>query len=452
MEALRSIATVVLGAVLFGCSSQGQGGGADSSMITAATTAMTPAAAEAKAREILQRQIDATKAHDDSVKKTFTADAVVFTHDKATTAERGRCSRDRRWRQVHCSAERAMRSRLRLAIGLVVAIGCGSRDPKDVMREDKKFDFLTENISTRELYARHHADSPAMIATLREAVRGDSRPGVRQNAIVALNASSDDSVLDDFIVGLDDHDSSVVSEAGFSIAARLSNIALPDAARTRALAAMRAHAVALRAAFESPRERVRFNAIMALEAIGDPDLELAKALSDKGSLIRGEAVKLAAVRAVAGKQLSAPDADALLAFVRTNTDIQLHDDALALLVKYAPTRVESPLLAAIADDRITARDLQLVVELQLSAAVPAIVAYLKSHPNHWSKEHLDTLAAFHAVCAGPDIAELFSAQTDKVLLSFLRDALRSLSAQPNASDAELVVWAKKQTADASPCR
>lgn len=52
------------------------------------------------------------------------------------------------------------------------------------MREVKRFDFLTDDISTRELHARHHADSPAMIATLRSAVRGDSRPGVRQNAIV----------------------------------------------------------------------------------------------------------------------------------------------------------------------------------------------------------------------------------------------------------------------------
>jgi hypothetical protein len=48
---------------------------------------MSTSAAEGKAREILQRQIDATKSHDDSMKKTFTPDAVVFTHDKATTAD-----------------------------------------------------------------------------------------------------------------------------------------------------------------------------------------------------------------------------------------------------------------------------------------------------------------------------------------------------------------------------
>src|SRR5581483_10214644 len=49
------------------------------------------AAAEAKARDILQRQIEATKAHDDSVQKTFAADAIIFTHDKATTADSVTC-------------------------------------------------------------------------------------------------------------------------------------------------------------------------------------------------------------------------------------------------------------------------------------------------------------------------------------------------------------------------
>ena len=345
-----------------------------------------------------------------------------------------------------------MRQRFQLAIGLVVAISCGSRDPKGVLREDKRFDFLIENISTRELYARHHADTPAMIATLREALRHDSRPNVRQNAIVALSATLDDSVLDDFIVALDDRDPGVVSEAGFTLAARLSNLALAETSRTLALAALHAHSTALRAAFESPRERVRFNAIMELEAIGDPDFDLGKALADSGSLIRAEAVRFAAARGETAKRLSAKDADALIAFLGTNRDVQLHDDIMALLARYAPTQAEPLLLGSIADNSVTAQDLKLVVELKVTAAVPAIVSYLKSHPDHWSKEHLETLEAFHAVCAGPVVADLFSEQTDKVLQSVVRDALRGLSAQSDASDSELVAWAKRQTADASPCR
>jgi hypothetical protein len=48
---------------------------------------MTVADATAKAREILQRQIDATKAHDDSIRQTFTSTAIISTQDKATSAE-----------------------------------------------------------------------------------------------------------------------------------------------------------------------------------------------------------------------------------------------------------------------------------------------------------------------------------------------------------------------------
>jgi len=95
------IVTFVVGIALVGCSPHEKGSGAGSSMSTAgsgsdldssnspapATATMSLAAAEAKARGILQRQIDATKAHDGSMKTMFTPDAVVFTHDKATTVD-----------------------------------------------------------------------------------------------------------------------------------------------------------------------------------------------------------------------------------------------------------------------------------------------------------------------------------------------------------------------------
>lgn len=97
---LALTASFALGAALLGCSSQAKSGAAGESNAgeskagsarqtpaAPTSTAMAPAAAEAKAREILQRQLDATKAHDDSIQKTFTADAVVFTHGKSTTAD-----------------------------------------------------------------------------------------------------------------------------------------------------------------------------------------------------------------------------------------------------------------------------------------------------------------------------------------------------------------------------
>ena len=165
-------------------------------------------------------------------------------------------------------------------IYIVLIVACGSRDqPRgSKMTEEKKFDFLAEDIGTRELYARHREDSPETIATLRAALRIDARPNVRQNAIVALSASPDVAKLDDFIVALDDNDPGVVSEGGFSIAAMLTDASVADADRTRGLVALRAHADPLRNAFSSTRERVRFNVMTALEAIVDHDFDVAKAL------------------------------------------------------------------------------------------------------------------------------------------------------------------------------
>lgn len=62
-------------ALLVGCSSQTR------------TAAAAPATAEAKARELLQHQLDVSKGSPDAVKKTFTDDAVVFTKGKATTVD-----------------------------------------------------------------------------------------------------------------------------------------------------------------------------------------------------------------------------------------------------------------------------------------------------------------------------------------------------------------------------
>lgn len=337
---------------------------------------------------------------------------------------------------------------------MLLIIACGSRDQPKVseMTAEKRFDFLAEDISTRELYARHHGDSPEMIATLRAALRTDARPNVRQNAIVALTASPDAATLDDFIVGLEDHDPAVVSEAGFSIAAMLKDMSLADTARTRALVALRAHAETLRNAFGSTRERVRFNVMTALEAIVDPNFDIAKALQDEASLVRNEGLALAAGRANMDRKLSRHDVDALIDFVRQNKDARFHDDAMDLLVRFAPAQAGPLLVSSIADDSIGYQGLKHLVELNLTNAVPAILAYIKAHPGQWSKEHLDTLVAFHATCGAPLIAELFAAEHDKVRSAWISDALRALSEQHELGDQALVSWANRQAADAAPCR
>lgn len=341
-----------------------------------------------------------------------------------------------------------------MGLCLVIANACGSRDnPKaTAMNEDKKFDFLAEDIATRELYARHRGDGPDMVATLRAALRSDSRANVRQNAIVALAASPAPERLDDFILGLDDPDPAVVSEAGFSIAARLKDLSLADEAKTRAVNALQSHAAALRTAFESKRERVRFNAMMALEAFVDRELDVSTALNDEGSLIRSEGLALATARANLDQKLSARDTETLIVFVGSNTDPRLRDDAIGLLVQFAPHRVEPLLINAIADDTIGYQGLKHVVALHLTSAVPAIISYVQLHRDRWSKEYLQTLAAFHAVCAAPLMVELFVAEPDKVRRAWISDALRDLAERPGASDSDLISWAKQQHPDSAPCR
>ncbi len=339
-------------------------------------------------------------------------------------------------------------------ICLVVTVACGSRDQSkgSKMTDEKKFDFLAEDIGTRELYAQHRGDSPEVIATLKAALRTDARPNVRQNAIVALSASPDVAKLDDFIVALDDHDPGVVSEGGFSIAAMLTDVSLADTARTRGLVALRAHAEPLRSAFSSTRERVRFNVMTALEAIVDPDFDIAKALRDEASLIRSEGLALAVSRANVDHKLSPHDIDTLIEFIRDNKDARLHDDAMDLLVRFAPVEAGPLLVSSIANDSVGYQGLKHLVEMHLTNAVPEILAYIKSHRNQWSREHLETLVAFHATCAAPLMAELLTGEPDKVRSAWINDALRALSDQRELSDKQVVGWANRQVADAAPCR
>jgi hypothetical protein len=85
-----------------------------------------------------------------------------------------------------------------------------------------------------------------------------------------------------------------------------------------------------------------------------------------------------------------------------------------------------------------------LVELKLTNAVPTILAYVKAHSGQWSKEHLETLVAFHATCAAPLMAELFAAEHDKV-----RSDSRNGTSSATRS---FVGWAKQQVADAAACR
>lgn len=349
---------------------------------------------------------------------------------------------------------------VQIAIFAALTIGCGSHDKPDSpdtpkaskMTETKEFDFLAEDIGTRELYAQHRGDGPEMISTLRAALRKDARPTVRQNAIVALTASTDPARLDDFIFALDDGDPAVVSEAGFSIAAMVSDVSLSEAPRTRAVAALRAHSSSLQKAFGSPRERVRYNVMMSLQAAEDREFDISKALGDGASLVQSQGLALAIARANADHKLSAYDLEALIAFATRTKDPQFRDDTMDLLVRLAPEEAGQLLIKSIADDSIGYRGMKYLVDLHLTTAVPAIMSYIKKHPGQWSAEHLQTLADLRATCAAPLMAELFDAERDKVKAAWITDAIRVLSDLDGASAKDLVAWARRQKSDVAPCQ
>jgi HEAT repeat protein len=283
-------------------------------------------------------------------------------------------------------------------------------------------------------------------------LRADSRPIVRQNAIVALSASLAADNIEDFVTALNDADVAVVSEAGFTIAGRLTNQTLGAQAREQGVVALQQHLNSLRMAFGSKRERVRFNAVYALEAIKDRDLKLSAVLSDEGSLIRGEGLRLAEARASTKEGLTRDDLDALVDFVGRTTDAELHDGVMDLVVRFAPQRAAVPLLRAIASGSATFHDLQHAVDLRLEGTPSAVIEHLSKHPDKWTKEDLDALVAFRAVCAGPMLAEFWKGTVDNSALSFLRAALRELSGHSDWSDEKLIGWARSQDHGQPPCR
>src|SRR5688572_16148780 len=80
---------------------------------------------------------------------------------------------------------------LGLAMAALMAAGCGKGRPDDgagkqgVMQIHPEYDDLLSS-STHDVHAEHQHDGPDEVARVRAALRTDSRPEVRRNALVAL--------------------------------------------------------------------------------------------------------------------------------------------------------------------------------------------------------------------------------------------------------------------------
>ena len=314
------------------------------------------------------------------------------------------------------------------------------------MHEDHKYDFLLSPSSTHELYDRHVHDSPEEIATVRSALREDSRAIVRVNAIVALSASLKERAIPDLMAALDDTDPDVVSEAAFSLAASAPEyLSRPENKET--MAALRSHAAAVRAALSSANVRVRFNAATVLVALVDPDVDLGILLRDTTSLVRAEGLKLAAARATAGHAIGPADVKLLDAVARTDADPQLRTRAVNLVADHAPMLAAPVLVAAFERGDVDRGLAQTIEANKLGYLVPAIVAYVQKQPKeaYWLK----TLVVLKATCASQVIAGLLADYTTGELAA---EALRSLSGHSDWTAAQLEGWAKQQPADVAPCK
>ena len=309
------------------------------------------------------------------------------------------------------------------------------------MRAHSEYDFLLSAASTRELYAQHVDDGPDAVALVRAALREDARPELRRNAIVALSASLQERGIRDYAAALDDAALEVVAEG----AATLATYGVAATGRLEsadAMSALRAHAPRLRDVLGSRDDTARYNAARALRVIADPIVDLAVLLGDESTLVRSEGVSLAATRSLGPGEVTLLDR-----LARTDPDAALRARVVTVVAAKAPPELAVPVVsAALARNDIDRTTADAVRESRLIGVVPAMLAYLHSHPSR--TEWLGALMSFRPTCAARTLTGLVA---DPASGHAAQEALRALSGHPDWSLEQLEVWAKAQPDDVAPC-
>jgi hypothetical protein len=332
---------------------------------------------------------------------------------------------------------------------ILVAVACSSgrsdrHDASKGAQVQPDNDFLLAHRSTHDLYAAHVHDGPDEVARVRAALRDDPRAEVRRNALVALTASQKAAGMADYIAALDDRAPEVATEAAAALAS-WAPAYLDRPEHAEAIAALRAHAPALRDALGATRETTRYNAVRALRVIADPDTDLAVVLGDESPLVRAEGVLLAGTRS-----LGADDVARLDRLAVADPEPRLRWSALVQIIQQAPPELSVPSVsAALARGDVDRTTADAVAAKQLAGAIPAILTFLQGGAKGFQRtEWLGALMSFRPVCAARTIAGLLS---DPTVGPAALDALRALSGRRDAAADQLRAWAEEQPAAVPPC-
>jgi hypothetical protein len=314
------------------------------------------------------------------------------------------------------------------------------------MRVHHEYDFL---LSERPRDDRHdefglgHAVGPADAARARSALKEDSRPAIRAAALRLLSAVERAKAIPDYATALDDPSDEVAVEAAHLLAEDGSSY-VDRAESEAAVAAVRAHAARLRGIVSAPGDAsgpwsIRQRAAEALVFASDRE-SLAVLLNDKELI--GLGMEFAA------KVALGPDDVKLLVAVATKDPKAT--GAIRLLVEKVPDVGTPLLIAAIDRSDVDAGFPNLIVDRQLTAAVPAVIKYLARAPRdigigRW----LDALVKLRATCAAKAILALAK---DPAVGFDAIVALRALAGHDDWKDAEVESWARAQPDDVTPCK
>lgn len=310
-----------------------------------------------------------------------------------------------------------------------------SGGPMEIHHE---FDDLLDAPSTHDLHEQHVHDDATAVAHVRAALRTDSRPEVRRNALVALSAAIRDQAIPDYVSALDDPDLDVAAQAADQLVS-WAPAYMGRKQNDAGMSALRAHADKLRNALDSTNETTRYYGARGLRVIADTQVPLAKLLGDGSGLVRAEGLLLAQSRS-----LGSDDVKALDKLSRTDPDERKRSQAVTVVVDKAPPELALAVLeAALSRGDVDTSTADAVRARQMKIAIPAIVRWVPSHPKDLA--WLDTLVALNATCAASTLVTLLS---DFTAGTPARDALRALSGHPEWREAELTKWA----ATVPPCQ
>ncbi|HEY4239976.1 MAG TPA: hypothetical protein VGM88_09185 [Kofleriaceae bacterium] len=275
---------------------------------------------------------------------------------------------------------------------------------------------------------------PPDAALARAALREDSRADVRAGALSLLAQLEGDRASADFVAALDDESDDVAA-----LAAHLIKTSAP--AMTGDRDAVSKHWARLRAVLErkGPTEEgtARANAADAAIYIRATDA-LPVLLRDANLLSTGVALaELVTLRPADISELKAA------------AERFPHDTSATLLLLEKTPDIGLPLfVAAIDRGDMDAANASIVVQRNLTAAVPGMLRAVLKQPDLVTIRWLDAIAALRATCAAPALIALY----DSPFGDRVTRALGTLSGHPDWTEPQLREWAKRQRADVAPCR